>query len=163
MHIINVIYFRKSSQQEMYFGSLLLFTIQLTCIQIRFSQTKHRVSMRSLIGCPKHTHYLILLAVNRNNYSRVWESNNFVIPCLYSNPDLRTLPPELGNLTDCWQLKLNKLNLTNLPKRARPGKSFMCKVAWCSKQSDNMQINVSFGLSTLAVFIPETDNSLRKN
>ena len=40
---------------------------------------------------------------------------------LYSNPDLRTLPPELGRLVDCYHLKLLNLNLKDLPKRARPG------------------------------------------
>ncbi|EDO31971.1 predicted protein, partial [Nematostella vectensis] len=40
---------------------------------------------------------------------------------LSNNPDLRTLPPQLGNLRDCWQLRLNKLTLTELPKHVRPG------------------------------------------
>ena len=41
----------------------------------------------------------------------------------FSNPDLRTLPSELGNLRECWQLRLNKLNLPGIPKHVRPGTS----------------------------------------
>lgn len=44
----------------------------------------------------------------------------FVIFC-YSNPELRTLPPELGNLRECWQLRLTKLTLPGIPKHVRPG------------------------------------------
>lgn len=46
----------------------------------------------------------------------------FVVLFSCSNPELRTLPPELGNLRDCWQLRLNKLNLSGIPKHVRPGK-----------------------------------------
>ena len=51
--------------------------------------------------------------------------NKFLMPqygsSFCSNPDLRTLPPELGNLRECWQLRLNKLNLQGIPKHVRPG------------------------------------------
>ncbi|XP_078364681.1 leucine-rich repeat serine/threonine-protein kinase 1-like isoform X2 [Oculina patagonica] len=42
---------------------------------------------------------------------------------LSNNPDLRTLPPELGNLRECWQLRLNKLYLPGIPKHVRPGEN----------------------------------------
>lgn len=46
----------------------------------------------------------------------------------FSNVDLRTLPPQLGNLRDCWQLRLTNLNLTGLPKHVRPGKSLSSEI-----------------------------------
>ncbi|XP_068741133.1 leucine-rich repeat serine/threonine-protein kinase 1-like isoform X3 [Montipora capricornis] len=42
---------------------------------------------------------------------------------LSNNLEIRTLPPELGNLRECWQLRLNKLNLPGLPKHVRPGEN----------------------------------------
>ncbi|XP_067017125.1 leucine-rich repeat serine/threonine-protein kinase 1-like isoform X3 [Acropora muricata] len=42
---------------------------------------------------------------------------------LSNNPEMKTLPSELGNLRECWQLRLNKLNLQLLPKHVRPGEN----------------------------------------
>ena len=58
---------------------------------------------------------------NRANWpGKEAELTCFVIFC-YSNPELRTLPPELGNLRECWQLRLTKLTLPGIPKHVRPG------------------------------------------
>lgn len=46
---------------------------------------------------------------------------SLIVCMFFSNPEIKTLPPELGNLRECWQLRLNKLNLQLLPKHVRPG------------------------------------------
>lgn len=45
----------------------------------------------------------------------------FVNWIFHSNQHLRTLPPELGNLTECFQLGLDGLRLSGIPKYARSG------------------------------------------
>lgn len=40
---------------------------------------------------------------------------------LYSNPDLKILPLDLGRLHNCWELTLHGLNVTNVPHHLLPG------------------------------------------
>lgn len=35
--------------------------------------------------------------------------------CALSNPGLRELPPELGQLSNLWQLDIEDLNISNVP------------------------------------------------
>lgn len=71
------------------------------------------------------SHTLETLSVNDNNLHSLPFSicglMSLIELDLSNNPELRTLPPELGNLRDCWQLRLNKLNLSGIPKHVRPG------------------------------------------
>ncbi|KXJ22658.1 leucine-rich repeat serine/threonine-protein kinase 1 [Exaiptasia diaphana] len=50
----------------------------------------------------------------------ICQLTNLIELDLSDNPDLKSLPPQLGNLRDCWQLRLNNLNLIRLPKHVRP-------------------------------------------
>lgn len=38
---------------------------------------------------------------------------------LYSNPGIRELPPELGQLANLWQLDTEELNISNVPAEIR--------------------------------------------
>lgn len=45
-------------------------------------------------------------------------SSHGVLPwctCALSNPGLRELPPELGQLSNLWQLDIEDLNISNVP------------------------------------------------
>jgi len=43
---------------------------------------------------------------------------------LYSNPGIRELPPELGQLANLWQLDIEELSISNVPAEIRKeGKS----------------------------------------
>lgn len=45
----------------------------------------------------------------------------------YSNPGLRELPPELGQLGNLWQLDIEDLNISNVPAEVRKeGRASSC-------------------------------------
>lgn len=49
-----------------------------------------------------------------------------VILCALSNPSLRELPAELGQLGNLWQLDTEDLNISNVPAEIRKeGKGFL--------------------------------------
>lgn len=41
--------------------------------------------------------------------------------CSRRNPDIKTLPLNLGRLHNCWELTLHGLTLTNVPHHLMPG------------------------------------------